>query len=210
MRLQTLSALAAVPVVLAASGTISFLTVNVAGLPAFLNSNDVPGDKTKNTASIGTDFARYGFDIIHVQEDFNYHATLYANDNHTYRTATSGGVPFGSGLNTLSNFDWTGFTRTKWSECYIDEGDCLTPKGFTYMRMTIADGVEVDVYNLHTDAGSEAADDAARSANVQQVADYIDSNSVGKAVIVAGDTNSRYTREGKRREKLHVLSTDLH
>jgi hypothetical protein len=46
-------------------------------------------------------------------KDFNYHATLYANDNHTFRTATSGGVPFGSGLNTLSNFDWLDFTRIK-------------------------------------------------------------------------------------------------
>ena len=143
----------ALPAALAASGTFSFLTLNVAGLPAILNSNDVPGDKTTNTASIGQDFAHDGFDLIHVQEDFNYHATLYANDNHTYRTATSGGVPFGSGLNTLSNYDWTDFTRITWDQCYLDEGDCLTPKGFTYMRWSPASGVRIDVYNLHTDAG---------------------------------------------------------
>lgn len=138
---------------LAASGTFNILSFNVAGLPAILNSNDVPGDKTTNTAAIGKDFAKYGFDVIHVQEDFNYHATLYANDNHPYRTATSGGVPFGSGLNTLSNFNWVEFDRITWNKCYINEADCLTPKGFTFMRMTIASGVQMDFYNLHGDAG---------------------------------------------------------
>lgn len=101
----------------ATTGTFDVLTLNVAGLPAFLNGNDVPGDKTENTATVGKLFAKYGTDIIHVQEDFNYHATLYANDNHPQRTPTSGGVPFGSGLNTLSNFPWRDFERVKWEEC---------------------------------------------------------------------------------------------
>lgn len=137
-----------------ASGTFNALSFNVAGLPAILNSNDVPGDKTTNTASIGQKFAQYGFDIIHVQEDFNYHATLYANDNHTYRTPTSGGALFGSGLNTMSNFDWVDFERTKWATCSDASGsDCLTPKGFTFMRVKVSEGVWVDCYNLHADAG---------------------------------------------------------
>ena len=99
------------------SGTFNALTFNVAGLPEFLNGNDVPGDKTENTARIGQLFTRYNISLIHVQEDFNYHATLYANDEHPYRTATSGGVPFGSGLNTLSNFEFTDFRRVKRNLC---------------------------------------------------------------------------------------------
>jgi hypothetical protein len=138
----------------ASSGTFNVLTFNVAGLPAILQNNDVPGDKTTNTATIGQDFAKYNYSLIHVQEDFNYHATLYANDNHPYRTATSGGVPFGSGLNSLSNFDWKDFTRVKWATCSDASGnDCLTPKGFTFMRVRVAQGVWVDAYNLHADAG---------------------------------------------------------
>ena len=43
------------------------------------------------------------FDVVNVQEDFNYHADPYAGDTHAHRTPTSGGVPFGSGLNTLSH-----------------------------------------------------------------------------------------------------------
>lgn len=138
----------------AASGSFNAVSFNVAGLPAILNGNDVPGDKTTNTARIGQLFSQYNFSIIHVQEDFNYHATLYANDDHPYRTATSGGVPFGSGLNSLSLFDWVDFERIKWDQCSNASGaDCLTPKGFTFMRVKISEGVWVDAYNLHADAG---------------------------------------------------------
>jgi hypothetical protein len=91
------------------SGTFNTLTFNVAGLPAALNGNDVPGDKTTNTARIGELFTKYNISLIHVQEDFNYHAT--------YRTPTSGGVPVGSGLNSLSNFPYSDFQRIKWDTC---------------------------------------------------------------------------------------------
>lgn len=46
----------------------NILTFNVAGLPAILNDNAVPGDKEENTRIIGTKFAEYGYDVIHVQE----------------------------------------------------------------------------------------------------------------------------------------------
>ncbi|KAJ6578583.1 mannose-binding lectin [Mycena sp. CBHHK59/15] len=179
----------------AAAGTFNVLSMNVAGLPAILNSNGESGDKTTNTMIIGQDLATYDYDVIHVQEDFNYHATLYQYDDHPYRTATSGGVPFGSGLNTLSNFNWLDFSRIKWGTCSdASENDCLTPKGFTFMRIRIDEGVYIDFYNLHADAGTEAGDETARAANLKQVADYIDTWSVGNAVLVFGDTNSRYTR----------------
>ncbi|KAK1754385.1 Horcolin [Echria macrotheca] len=192
-------------------GSFTILSMNVAGLPAFLNPNDVPGDKTTNAETIGSRFARYGYDVIHVQEDFNYHTHIYASDNHPYRTATSGGVPFGSGLNTLSNLPWLDFRRVKWSTCSdASSADCLTPKGFTFMRLAISSSssspppnldntttttaVYADFYNLHADAGSEPADLAARQANINQVADYIATWSKGNAVLVFGDTNSRYSR----------------
>ncbi|KAL4929168.1 endonuclease/exonuclease/phosphatase family protein [Aspergillus undulatus] len=186
------------PALAATSGTFNILSFNVAGLPEIINGNDVPGDKTENTEIIGERFSEYDYDIIHVQEDFNYHAALYSTDTHPYRTATSGGVPFGSGLNTLANFDWIDFERVKWETCSNASGaDCLTPKGFTVMRVKVDEGVYVDCYNLHADAGSEDEDVTARSANLQQVADYIATNSIGNAVLVFGDTNARYTSSGE-------------
>jgi hypothetical protein len=136
------------------SGKFTALSFNVAGLPQILQGNEVPGDKTENSKLIGSLFAKYGYDIIHVQEDFNYHASIYETDNHAFRTATSGGVPFGSGLNTLSTGNWVGFQRIKWATCSdASSNDCLTPKGFTFMRWNPSEGVFIDVYNLHADAG---------------------------------------------------------
>lgn len=60
----------------ATSGDFSVLSFNVAGLPAILQDNDESGDKATNTELIGTYFSEYDFDVIHVQEDFNYHAYL--------------------------------------------------------------------------------------------------------------------------------------
>lgn len=113
-----LSAMGLLPSALAqTSGTFNAMTFNVAGLPPILNGNEVPGDKTTNTARMGQLMTQYNISLIHVQEDFNFHATLYANDKHPYRTPTSGGVPFGSGLNTLSNYEFIEFERNKWNVC---------------------------------------------------------------------------------------------
>ncbi|PKS05434.1 hypothetical protein jhhlp_008810 [Lomentospora prolificans] len=189
----------------ATSGTFDILTMNVAGLPPILNGNDVPGDKATNARTIGAYFTQYGYDIINMQEDFNYHAYIYETDAHPYRTATSGGAAIGSGLNTVSNFNWINFTRGKWNDCSNASGaDCLTPKGFTFMRVNVDDGVWIDVYNLHTDAGTESGDLAARNSNLQQVADYLDTWSKGNVVLVFGDTNSRYTRTS---DQIRVFSS---
>ncbi|MFG2941257.1 jacalin-like lectin [Streptomyces sp. NPDC048282] len=176
----------------AAGGTFSVLTYNVAGLPEGLSSAPTPRDTS--TTEIGTRIAPY--DIVNVQEDFNYHAYLYATDTHPYRTATSGGAGIGSGLNTVSNYAWDGddFERVGWNSCQIDSGDCLTPKGFTFMRERLAEGVYVDFYNLHTNAGTNDGDEASRADNLSQLTSFISTHSAGNAVVVMGDTNTRYTR----------------
>ncbi|MEO3781968.1 jacalin-like lectin [Actinocorallia sp. B10E7] len=184
----------AAPASAAVGGTFKALTYNVAGLPEILSSAST--DRKSSTTAIGERLGPYS--IVNVQEDFNYHAYLYAADGHPYRTATSGGAGIGSGLNTLSDrpFDVDDFERVKWNDCSLGSGDCLTPKGFTFMRVRLAEGAYVDLYNLHTDAGSESGDLAARAANLSQLTAFIQSHSAGNAVIVMGDTNTRYTRTG--------------
>lgn len=147
-------------------------------------------------------------------QDFNYHANIYAADTHPYRTATSGGVPFGSGLNTLSNFPWIDFERVKWATCSdASSNDCLTPKGFTFMRIALSDcsstTVFADFYNMHADAGIEDGDSTARTANLRQLTREIAARSKGNAVLVFGDTNSRYSRTADLgvREFLAQLNT---
>jgi hypothetical protein len=85
------------------------------------------------------------------------------------------------------------FERTTWDDCYLNSGDCLTPKGFTAMRVRLSSTQWVDIYNLHTDAGSESGDQTARGKNIQQLLDYMAVFSPGMPVMVWGDTNSRYT-----------------
>ncbi|SOV07300.1 related to endonuclease/exonuclease/phosphatase family protein [Ustilago sp. UG-2017a] len=177
------------------TGSLKAVTMNVAGLPAIFNNNG-DGDKKENSITIGKKFAQYNFDLINVQEDFNYHAYIYDHDDHPYRTPTSGGVPFGSGLNTLSTIPFRDLLRVKWSKCDLSEGDCLTPKGYTAVTLELPSGAEVDVYNLHMDAGDHSGDSSARKSNFDQLAKAIADRSdpAGRAVIVMGDTNSRYTR----------------
>ncbi|MFD3836294.1 jacalin-like lectin [Streptomyces sp. NPDC058642] len=188
LALTGLAGTGATPAAAATSGSFNVLTYNVAGLPEGLSS----GNPETNTPLISPRLGAY--DIVNVQEDFNYHAALYAGDNHPYRTATSGGVPFGDGLNTLSDHAFEDFERVKWNNC--TGTNCLTPKGFSLARVRLAEGVFVDLYNVHTNA--DATDDAlaARRANVTQLSDFIRANSSGNAVIVMGDTNTRYTRSG--------------
>lgn len=148
------------------------------------------------------------FNIINVQEDFNFHSELYANDTHAFRTPTSGIAGFGSGLNTLSDFPFFDLDRVKWSSCFLSGGDCLTPKGFTFARVRISDGFWLDLYNLHGDAGDEAGDINARASNLAQVTTYAQTASIGMPIVVMGDTNTRYTRVGDS-ESLHSLINTL-
>ncbi|KAG3170037.1 hypothetical protein PI124_g4679 [Phytophthora idaei] len=173
--------------------TFSVMCYNVAGLPAMISS----GNPSVYSVNMGK---RIGdWDIVNVQEDFNYHAKLYSENKHEHRTPTSGGVPFGSGLNTLSHLPFTSITnlqRVKWNEySNFDNADCMTPKGFTLVEVQLADGVTIDIYNLHTDAGVTDADQKARASNLQQLSDFMTETSADNAAIVFGDTNTRYTRE---------------
>ncbi|MFE9022798.1 jacalin-like lectin [Streptomyces sp. NPDC007808] len=188
LALTGLTTAGAPPASAADSGSFDVLTYNIAGLPLGLGDSD----PETNTPLIGRRLAPY--DIVNVQEDFNYHASLYANDTHPHRTATSGGAAFGDGLNTLSDHSFEDFERVKWKNC--TGTNCLTPKGFTLARVRLAEGVFLDLYNVHTNADSDDAALAARRANIEQLSDFIRANSSGNAVIVMGDTNTRYTRTG--------------
>ncbi|MPY48408.1 jacalin-like lectin [Streptomyces acidicola] len=188
LALTGLATTGSTPAAAADSGTFNVLTYNIAGLPLGLGDSD----PETNTPLIGQRLGPY--DIVNVQEDFNYHASLYANDSHPYRTATSGGAAFGDGLNTLSDYSFEDFERVKWNNC--TGTNCLTPKGFTLARVRLAEGVFVDLYNVHTNADDTDDALAARRANIEQLSDFIQANSAGNAVIVMGDTNTRYTRSG--------------
>ncbi|MFE7773544.1 endonuclease/exonuclease/phosphatase family protein [Streptomyces sp. NPDC057445] len=177
-----------------ATGTFSVLTYNVAGLPEPL-SGSRPAVNTKKISS-----RINAYDLVNVQEDFAYHADLIKHDEHPHRTTPSvpvwvPGVPFSDGLNTLSDFRLKKLDRVAWKRC--TESNCLTPKGFTYLQLELPGGATLDLYNAHMNAGSDTEKKLrVRRDNIAQLSAYIKKHSAGRAVIVMGDTNSRYTRSG--------------
>ena len=171
-----------------ASGTLSALTYNVAGLPQGISSSQ-PSTYTSLISPLLN-----GYDLVLVQEDFFYHTDLQRDVRHSWRsTPLSGATALANdGLNRFSQSRLFDFDRQRWGTCngfFSNANDCLAAKGFSVARHEIAPGVVIDVYNLHADAGGSSGDIAARAFQFGQLKDYILSYSAGHAVIVGGDTN---------------------
>jgi exonuclease III len=202
-------ALLAMPAAEAAAAQLTTLTYNVRGLPPL-----VIEDRTAEIAAIAPlleDFHDAGGvidgieSIVLLQELFyqNYYDTLTDAQtvSYAFKTAkdSSGPSGIGDGLNMLSDFSFANFDRTQWTDCHgtggLDGSDCDTNKGYSYARFAVGDGLHVDVYNLHADAGQDSSSQLARRNNIDQLISAINTRSpAGTAVIVMGDTNSLYTR----------------
>jgi hypothetical protein len=170
------------------SGTLSVLTYNVAGLPQGISSSN----PIVNMPLISPKLNAY--DLVLVQEDFWYHTELAGAALHPYQSPTHVGylTPVGDGLNTFATHPFTPLTRVKWNTwfgLFSNAWDGLSSKGFTFSRHALGPGVEVDVYDLHADAGGDPGDYHAREDEFDQLADFIELHSTGRALIVAGDTN---------------------
>jgi hypothetical protein len=186
----------------AAAAPLSVLSYNVAGLPDPLSSST----PSVNTPLISPLLNAY--DLVGVQEDFFYHDRLVASLEFPYQSVKDNsanefgeqlGFAFGDGLNSFSRTPFSDFTRVTWNECFgvlTNGSDCLTPKGLSFQRHEVEAGVFLDVYNWHADASGDEEDLAARRSNTRQLAEVILDRSAGNAVIVLGDTNSRWTRPG--------------
>jgi hypothetical protein len=187
------------------------LTYNVAGLPEPLSGSE----PATNTSLISPLLNRY--DLVLVQEDWVdpvppvapfdfYHDDLIADADFAYEPAPAS-PPLGAdprrpealvadGLNFLSRFPLGEITREMWTGCFggldtSDGGaaDCASQKGFAFTRVEIAPDVEIDLYNLHGEAGSTPADIEHSAADFEQLAAFIDEHSSRRAVIVGGDFN---------------------
>jgi hypothetical protein len=193
------------------SGTFRALTYNVAGLPEGLSGSN----PSVNTPLISPLLNAY--DLVLVQEDWVdpappipgvdfFHDDLISAVTHPY-LSTPAVPPNGTdprrptalvadGLNQLSRFPFGSVTRTMWPNCFgganTNDGgaaDCLSQKGFSLSRVELAPGISVDVYNLHAEAGSTPLDLQYSAEDFQVLAQYVNANSAGRAVLVGGDYN---------------------
>lgn len=191
------------------AGTFTLMTYNVAGLPEGMSGSH----PSVNTAQIAPKLNAY--DVVAMQETWKspdpnplaptrvYHEILEAASTHAHKTE-SAKLPLGKdttrpealvadGLNVFSKFKLGPVTRERWTECLgtgtQNAGDCMAQKGFAAMAMTLADGAEVLLVDLHGEAGSSAEDNRMRANDYKQLTKYLKANAEGKALIVTGDFN---------------------
>lgn len=200
----------------ATSGGFSLLSYNVAGLPQEI-SKEKPGTNLQKISPHLDDYdvviTQEDFDwwkpggLADGLDFTQYHERLRADAHHEYRTDQHPGpeavgidieadrpnMELGDGLGVLSIYPITDTVRVPWDSCFgeFDSGasDCLAMKGFLVTRLQVADGVVIDLYDLHGEAGGGAEDQAIQAEDFQQLAEYIRQNSKGRPVIVGGDTN---------------------
>ena len=176
------------------TGELTILTYNVAGLPQGISSSNPEQNIPQISPLLDA------FPIVLVQEDFWYHAELIADVGHPHQSDPFPEDPMrmgiGDGLNRFSETPFELHERQQWFDCHgqLDcSSDCLARKGWSFARHTLADGVEVDVYNLHMEAGGCPEDIEIRLQATLDLADAIAERSDGRAVVVAGDFNLRAT-----------------
>ncbi len=194
-----------------ATKTFTVTTLNVDGLPntvagITLNS-DGPG--SSGTKLISQYLAAKGYDFIGVEEDFNYHGSLMSSldgyNSGTVRATLSLSnlsIPFDTdGLNLIwhsdNGFVASGESWTRWTTSTSTDGNQYIKKGFRYYKMQLEEGMVVDVYVVHMDAGDEESGAVdSRNAQWAQLAQAIlDNGNTSRPKLVIGDTNSRWTRE---------------
>lgn len=186
------------PLGAATSGEIDVLTYNVAGLPEPLSGSR----PATNNVLISPLLEPY--DLVLLQEDFFYqdriaqHLTFpYGSDPQRLVLGSDPTRPsaiVGSGLERYSRHPFDGYRQVRWPGCYggalgAGAADCLSQKGFSVATHHLATGVEVDVYDLHGEAGSTPEDVYWSAQDYLSLASYINANSAGRAVIVGGDFN---------------------
>lgn len=205
------------------SRQFTIATFNVDGLPPHLsalgiNININPeGPQEKYTKVIAEKLMEKSWDIIGLNEDFNYHDVLTKNLS-GYQVMTHGGKFESSTLAALGillrthrfNTDGLGLLVKQpmkahdevikaWEDCYgyLDhDNDSLTMKGFRHYEVDLDKDVTIDVIVLHADAYEAEPDRLAREKQMTQLMNYVETNKhCQHPLVMMGDYNQVYGEE---------------
>ena len=188
---------------------ISVLTYNIHGLPRAFTGNNPEEEIFQISHLLNS------YDIVAIQEDFFYHRELSSAAEHPYRTPNESYIQRGeeilspSGLSLFSHFPVKNYFSQRWHTCngtFDQFNDCLAPKGVSAAEIEAIPGAWIDVYNCHMDAGSSAGDKSARDKQILQLANFLDSRSPYRAVIVACDTNMGEDLDPLQLERMLILT----
>ena len=195
---------------------LTAVALNVDVLPnkilAINLNEDGPGEE--GTKKISRYLASKGYDIIGCSEDFNYHGSLMSALSDDYSSGKVRATLSASGLSLsmLLNgfrFDTDGLnficknstcsaaneTWTQWTSMAKTDGNQYVKKGYRHYDLTLSDGVVIDVFVLHMDAGDNEDAISSRLSQWRQLAEAVNAADSSRPKLILGDTNSRWTRE---------------
>lgn len=209
-----------------AFGQTTSITVgsyNVDGLPNELIGIPINADGpgTEKSPLIGTKLQEEGWDIIGLNEDFNYHSEIistmsgYNFSTHQGKFEASMEAIYGvlagtwrfpiDGLMliTKNNLSVSGEDMVTWRDDAVfgyltNYQDSLTKKGFRYYHVGIDSNTTIDVIILHADAGYDHFDRNARVNSMDQMCNYIESLTSKNPIIIMGDFNNLYFRDNMK------------
>jgi len=174
------------------AGSIEVLSYNVHGLPSAITGDDTTARQELIAPLLNN------YDLVGLQESFidSDHKILAAAANHSSQSRFAATYEpdrvYGSGLAAFMRFNIIEVFNEHYSTCngtFDAASDCLASKGFQVLRIELAPGLELDFYNTHLEAGGSAADDEARSPQIDQLITSLIGRSLGRAVIFTGDFN---------------------
>ena len=216
----------------------SIATLNVDGLPQKLlvvNLN-AEGPGSAGTARIGKYLMKKGYDLVMMQEDFNYHdvLTVMLEDDYLFDEWSGDIGVEGRSIDFLhlqnhrfpcdglmacwkKNLTVSPVGRTAWQQNFgkfSHANDEIVTKGFRRYDVTLRDGGRIMVYNMHMDATLDedeaeqngAKDRAARIAQWTQLKDDVLQNLDTRPIIITGDLNSFYGRDDIKRTFIDAIN----
>lgn len=170
------------------SVTLNFVTYNVCALPDMITAERNLAPVRERMPKIGVRLQ--GYDIVALQEVFVTERSYLERKMRAYYVArgTDGGgmrAP-GSGIYTFAHAPIPRVHFERWDGLVI--ADAYSHKGFVAATVNIGDGLDIDVYNLHAQAGGFPE---LRKKNYEQMAEYMKRNSFGsgRPIVALGDFN---------------------
>jgi len=168
---------------------LTVLTYNVHGLDAWLVSDD----PIARMPQISERLDKY--DVALIQESWSNYDLLARSATHPVRERGNGpdsGPFFQTGLATFARADLLAVSRGSLGACsgwLTGANDCFADKGYLRVRLRLANGLALDFWNLHLDAGDGADDREARAAQLDHLVERVKELSGKQALVIAGDFN---------------------
>jgi len=216
----------------------SVATLNVDGLPHKLLvvkvNPDGPGDG--GSARIGKYLLQKNYDLMFLQEDFNFHSVIsvFLEDDYMMDEWSGNVEVEGHSIDYLHlqnhRFECDGLMtcwkndltvtptpRVPWQQNFgkfSHANDEFITKGFRRYEVTLRDGTRIVCYNLHLDATddwdeenqNDAKDKAARMAQLAQLKADVMSQLDIRPIIILGDLNSFYGRDALKAEFIDAIN----